>query len=148
MRNIGAAIALLTLGCCLAACNNEPSTTPDPNASPAARSGGAPGAATAGGYMSQPKSSFTYQLKLLKEGDTEKLKGCFTDRVRDNITQEMVDKAKGKAGEAPVEELYASEEPGEADGNKTVKVKMKNGRTLTTLIQTNGRWLSDTIWFK
>ena len=31
---------------------------------------------------------------------------------------------------------------------KTAKITMKNGRTLTTLILTDGKWLSDTIWFK
>ena len=36
----------------------------------------------------------------------------------------------------------------EADGKKTAKIKMKNGRTLTTLIETDGQWLADTIWFK
>jgi len=37
---------------------------------------------------------------------------------------------------------------GEADGKKTAKVKMKNGRTLSTLVETDGKWLADTIWFK
>ena len=31
---------------------------------------------------------------------------------------------------------------------KTAKITMKNGRTLTTLILTDGKWLADTIWFK
>ena len=28
------------------------------------------------------------------------------------------------------------------------KIMMQNGRTLTTLILTDGQWLADTIWFK
>ena len=28
------------------------------------------------------------------------------------------------------------------------KITMKNGRTLTMLILTDGKWLSDTIWLK
>ena len=36
----------------------------------------------------------------------------------------------------------------EADGVKRAKVTMKNGRTLTTLVLTDGKWLADTIWFK
>ena len=31
---------------------------------------------------------------------------------------------------------------------RTVKIKMKNGRTLTTLVLTDGKWLAETIWFK
>jgi hypothetical protein len=29
-----------------------------------------------------------------------------------------------------------------------LKIKMKNGRTLTTLVKTDGKWLADTVWFK
>jgi hypothetical protein len=85
---------------------------------------------------------------LVKAGDADKLKNCFTTRVRDGITKEVVDKAKGQASAYTMEDLYASAEMGEADGKKTAKVKMKNGRTLTTLVETNGQWLADTIWFK
>jgi hypothetical protein len=46
-----------------------------------------------------------------------------------------------------MDDLWASSEAGEYEGKKTTKVKMKNGRTLTTLILTDGKWLSDTIWF-
>ena len=45
-------------------------------------------------------------------------------------------------------DLWASATEGEYEGNKTMKVKMKNGRTLTTLVLTDGRWLADTIWFQ
>ncbi|HEX7316165.1 MAG TPA: hypothetical protein VF297_19820 [Pyrinomonadaceae bacterium] len=68
--------------------------------------------------------------------------------MRDGITKEVVEKAKGDAAKYTLDDLYASAEMGEADGKKTAKVKMKNGRTLTTLIETNGQWLADTIWFK
>jgi hypothetical protein len=37
---------------------------------------------------------------------------------------------------------------GESEGQKTAKITMKNGRTLTMLILTDGKWLSDTIWLK
>ncbi|HEX8286214.1 MAG TPA: hypothetical protein VF588_22830 [Pyrinomonadaceae bacterium] len=47
-----------------------------------------------------------------------------------------------------IDDLYASAEMGEADGKKTAKVKMKNDRALTTLVETDGKWLADTIWFK
>lgn len=84
----------------------------------------------------------------MKSGDYEKLKNCFTDRVRDRVTKEDVEKAKSDASKYTLDELYASAETGETDGKKTAKIKMKNGRTLTTLIETDGKWLSDTIWYK
>jgi hypothetical protein len=31
---------------------------------------------------------------------------------------------------------------------KTIKIKMKTGRTLTTLIKVSGAWYADTIWFE
>ncbi|MDX6694513.1 MAG: hypothetical protein QOF02_2116 [Blastocatellia bacterium] len=103
---------------------------------------------TSGNSLSDPKSSIAYQFDLVKAGDAETLKTCFTPRVRDSVTKEAVDKAKGDAAKYTIDDLYASAEMGEAEGKKTAKVKMKNGRTLTTLIETDGKWLADTIWFK
>ena len=98
--------------------------------------------------LSDPKSSIAYQFEQIKAGDVDKLKACLTPRVRDGVTKEVVDKAKTDAAKYTMEDLYASAEMGEADGKKTAKVKMKNGRTLTTLIETDGKWLADTIWFR
>ena len=97
--------------------------------------------------LSDPKGSIAYQFELVKAGDADKLRNCFTERLRDRITKERVDKAKGEAGRYTMDDLWASAEPGEYEGKKTMKVKMKNGRTLTTLVQTDGKWLSDTVWF-
>ena len=105
------------------------------------------GGSTSDSSLSDPKGSIAYQFELLKAGDADKLKNCFTERLRDRITKERVDKAKGEAGRYTMDDLYASAEPGEYEGKKTMKVKMKNGRTLTTLVQTDGKWLSDTVWF-
>lgn len=105
-------------------------------------------ARTATGSLADPKSSIAYQFELVKAGDLDKLKACLTPRLRDGLTQEALDKAKTSAAQYTMEDLYASAEMGEADGKKTAKVKMKNGRTLTTLVETDGKWLADTIWFK
>ena len=108
------------------------------------------GGSTGGGTdssLSDPKGSIAYQFELVKAGDADKLRECFTPRLRDRITKELVDKAKGEAGRYTMDDLWASAEPGEYEGKKTMKVKMKNGRTLTTLVQTDGKWLADTIWF-
>lgn len=101
------------------------------------------------GSLSDPKGSIEYQFGLVKAGDYDKLKNCcFTDRVKGNLTKEIVDEAKNSASKYTMEDLYASAEDGEMDGKKTKKIKMKNGRTLTTLVETDGKWLADTIWFK
>ena len=97
--------------------------------------------------LSDPKGSIAYQFELLKAGDADKLRNCFTERLRERITKERVDKAKEDASKYTLDDLYASAETGEYEGKKTTKVKMKNGRTLTTLILTDGKWLSDTVWF-
>lgn len=98
--------------------------------------------------LAEPKKSIEHQLKLLRAGDADKLRECFTPRVRDRVTKEAVDGAKATAGKATVEELVKDVAVAEAGGVKTAKVTMKNGRTLTTLVLTDGKWLADTIWFK
>ena len=100
------------------------------------------------GSLTDPKGSIAYQFELLKAGDAETLRTCFTDRVRNNVTAEAVEKGKSEAAKYTLDDLVASVEMGEYDGKKTAKIKMKNGRTLTTLIETNGNWLADTIWFR
>ncbi len=47
-----------------------------------------------------------------------------------------------------IDDLVNAIQMGEFEGQRTAKIAMKNGRTLTTLILTDGKWLSDTIWFK
>ena len=100
------------------------------------------------GTLSDPRSSIAYQFDLIKAGDMDQLKACLTPRVRDSLTKEIVEKAQGEAAQYTLDDLYSSAEMGEADGKKTAKVKMKNGRTLTTLIEIDGQWLSDTIWYR
>ena len=100
------------------------------------------------GLNKSPKDSIAYQFELVKEGNTDKLKECFTERLRDRITPEAVEKAKSQASNYTLDDLVASVEMGEAEGKNTAKVMMKNGRTLTTLVQTDGKWLADTVWFK
>ena len=120
----------------------------------ASKSGGEAGSpATASNASNEslkksPKDSMAYQFELLKAGDTEKLKQCFTERLRERITPEAVEKGKSEAGNYTLDDLVGSVEMGQAEGKQTAKIMMKNGRTLTTLVQTDGKWLADTIWFK
>jgi hypothetical protein len=98
--------------------------------------------------LREPKSSISYQFELLKAGEAEKLKECFTPRMRERITEDLVNQGKTQANAYTLDDLVASVEMGEEAGQKTAKIKMKNGRTLTTLVQTDGIWLADTVWFK
>lgn len=107
--------------------------------------------ATGGGERptaTDPKSTIALQLSQLQAGDAAALRAGMTERLRERITQELVDKAKEQAGKATIDELVGSVEMGTAEGKPTAKIMMKNGRSLTTLIETDGKWLADTIWFK
>lgn len=158
MKKAALSVSLLALGALSAACsspatNTTTNTTANTNANSAnvKATNTAPTATPAAkttGSLADPKSSIAYQFELIKAGDVDKLKNCLTPRVRDGVTKEVVDKAQGQAAQYTMDDLYASAEMGEADGKKTAKVKMKNGRTLTTLIETDGQWLADTLWFK
>jgi hypothetical protein len=114
----------------------------------AAACGAKSGSMSSSDALKDPKSSIAYQLEQVKAGDVDKLRECMTARVRDRVTKEGVEKAKSNVGNYVIDDLYDSAEMGETDGKKTAKIKMKNGRTLTTLVQTDGKWLSDTVWFK
>ena len=98
--------------------------------------------------LDTPQNSLAHQMKLLAAGDVEKLKACFTERLRSSITAESVAKGKEELSSYTLDDLYASEERGEYKGSETCKVKMKNGRTLTAFMLVDGHWLADTVWFQ
>lgn len=109
--------------------------------------GGAKAAAGAP-QATDPKSTIALQLSQLQAGDVAGLRAGMTERLRERITQEVVDKAKEQAGKSTIDDLVGNVELGTSEGKKTAKIMMKNGRSLTTLIETDGKWLADTIWFK
>jgi ATP-binding cassette subfamily B multidrug efflux pump len=86
------------------------------------------------------------RLEVLKKGDLTAIKAGFTKRLQDKITTEKVEKGKKELDKAKytVDDLVES---AEAKGADAIKIKMKGGRTLTTLVKENGKWLADTIWF-
>lgn len=98
--------------------------------------------------VSTPRGAIAHQVELLKSGDVEAFKACFTARLQDRITAEAMAQGAEEVGSMSLDDLFASATEGEVEGRKTAKVKMKNGRTLTTLIFTDGKWLADTIWFR
>lgn len=90
------------------------------------------------------KEFISKQLEVLKKGDLTAIKAGFTKRLQDKITAEKVEKGKKEAGKFTIDDLVES---AEAKGADAIKIKMKGGRTLTTLVKENGKWLADTIWF-
>jgi len=89
------------------------------------------------------------QIELIKKEDANQLKDHFTERQKERITADAVKAARKKADSVKLDELIDSVTTDkDKEGRKTVKVKMKNGRTLTTFVQVDGKWLADTVWFK
>jgi hypothetical protein len=95
--------------------------------------------------LADAKAVISAQREKLLAGDVDGLKAGFTDRQKDKIDAAMVKKAQGQLGKTTVDELVAKVEP-TSDGG--LKVKMANGRTLTTLLKVSGAWKADTLWFK
>lgn len=86
------------------------------------------------------------QVEALKQGNDAVVRKMFTARLRDRITPDAIKAAQKELGRMTLDELVASAAPG--SGKDSIKIKMKNGRTLTTLVKVDGQWLADTIWFK
>ncbi|HEU0030553.1 MAG TPA: hypothetical protein VFQ53_07970 [Kofleriaceae bacterium] len=94
--------------------------------------------------LADAKAFIGKQVELIKKADVAALKAGFTKRLQDRITDENVKKAQGQIGSMTIDDLVASVQ----GGKDQIKIKMKNGRTLTTLVKVDGKWLADTIWFK
>lgn len=94
------------------------------------------------------KAEIGRQFDLLKKGDVKALRARFTDRQKERVTADKVKKAQKEIKQYTLDDLVESVIEGEYQGQKTMKIKMKNGRTLTTLVEENGQWYADTIWFR
>jgi hypothetical protein len=94
--------------------------------------------------LADAKAFIGKQVEQIKKGDVDGLKAGFTKRLKDRITDENVKKAQKEVGSMTLDDLVASV----AAGKDSLKIKMKNGRTLTTLIKVDGKWAADTLWFK
>jgi len=94
--------------------------------------------------LADAKAFIGSQVDLIKKGDVDGLKKTFTARLQDRITADNVKKAGGEVSKYTIDDLVAAVE--EKDG--ALKIKMKNGRTLTTLVKDGGGWKADTVWFK
>jgi hypothetical protein len=80
------------------------------------------------------------QVDAIKAGDLAAVKAGLSARQRDKVTADMLTKAKGETAKYTLEDLV--------DKIEGMKIKMKNGRTLTTMIVEGGKLVADTLWFK
>jgi hypothetical protein len=94
--------------------------------------------------LSGIKALVAKQVELIVAGKLDELKATFTDRVKDRVTMERVTKAQAQLKSLTIDDLVASVQPTGQD----LKVKMKNGRTLTTFVNVGGVWKADTVWFR
>jgi len=94
--------------------------------------------------LADAKAFIAKQVDQITKGDLDGLKAGFTKRLQDRITKANVDKAKAQAGKMTIDDLVAKVEA----GKDSLKIKMKSGRTLTTLVKDGGAWKADTLWFK
>ena len=96
-----------------------------------------------------PQKAIEHGLYYAKKGDVETVKNCFAPEFRDKITAEVIDKVKsGEIKSMSFSDLVDKVEESDAGGRKTAKIKMKNGRTLTTMRFENGQWMAETLWFR
>lgn len=142
LKHFSVFVLLLVIGL-MAGCSGAASKTSDDTTS-----AGTQPTVSDEALKKSPRDSIAYQFGLLKEGNVSQLKECFTDRMKEKITDEAVEKGKSQASSYSLDDLVASVEMGEAEGQQTAKIMMKNGRTLTTLVQVDNKWLADTVWFK
>jgi hypothetical protein len=96
--------------------------------------------------LADARAVIAKQVDALKQGNEATVRKHFTPRLRDRITAEAITAAQKQLAGMTIDDLVASAAPG--SGKDSIKIKMKNGRTLTTLVKVDGQWLADTIWFK
>lgn len=96
--------------------------------------------------LADARAVISKQVDALKQGNDAVVRKLFTQRLREKITPEVIQAAQKELGKLTIDDLVASAAPG--SGKDSLKIKMKNGRTLTTLVKVDGQWLADTLWFK
>jgi hypothetical protein len=101
------------------------------------------------GDVATVKKFVQAQVDAIKAGDLDKVKAGLSARLRDKVTADNVKKAQAQAAKMTIDDLVDSvEAKPDAKAPTSIKVKMKNGRTLTTIITVDGKWVADTLWFK
>lgn len=127
---------------------NEQEAAADGKAASGGQGSGRGGQSMAASPFGSPKDTISHQYVLLRAGAVEELRRLFTEDVRDQITQEMVDELRKSMGPVSLRELVSEVEEQEIDGKPAAVIKRRDGSKLTTLIKNGDLWQADTIWFK
>jgi hypothetical protein len=98
--------------------------------------------------LGTPKSSIAYQFELIKAGDYEKLRDCFTEKGKRQLTQPAVEKAKADAVNIAFDDIVDSISEEENSNGKFAYIRMKDHRVLAILVLQDNKWLADKVWFK
>src|SRR5690349_16599828 len=80
------------------------------------------------------------QVAQIKKADVAGLKAGFTKRQQERITEDAVKKAQAEVDKFTLNDLVESVTPVDKD---SLKIRMKGGRTLTTLVKVDGMWKAD-----
>jgi hypothetical protein len=66
--------------------------------------------------------------------------------IRERVTDDAVKAGQKNAEKLTLDDLFGEVIESEGLGTtRSVKIKMKNGRTLTTLVLIDGKWLAETV---
>jgi hypothetical protein len=94
--------------------------------------------------LATAKAVISKQVEKIKANDVEGLRGTFTERAQGRINEAGVKKAADLIKDMTIDDLVGGVQP----TVDSIKIKMKNGRTLTTLLRVAGEWKADTVWFR
>ncbi len=88
------------------------------------------------------------QINLIRDKKIDALKLFYVEKVRSNITEELLEKVTPFLDKLSPEEMV-DHVTIETEG-ESVKAKIfdKQGELFTSLIQIEGRWFAETIWFE
>ena len=95
--------------------------------------------------MTTAKAVIGKQVEKIKAADVEGLRVLFTERAQGRINEASVKKAADLIKDMSIDDLVGGVQ---APDPNAIKIKMKNGRTLTTLLKVDGAWKADTVWFR
>ncbi len=88
------------------------------------------------------------QCELIEKGDTAELKKHFTKRLQKHIVDFRIRRVQRILPLYKLHDLVGSAEETTRGGKRIIIVKMRKGNPLTTLVEIDGKWYTDRMWFK
>lgn len=87
-------------------------------------------------------------IAITQLDDYAEFRAAFTERLRDDVTEEAFTVAQRMKEKHPIGPEVIDKEASEVVTAGIVKLRLQNGRVLTTMVKANDQWLADTIFFK